>query len=717
MLPPIPTLEPSLPPAISGLHRLAYNLYWAWDPAAEDLFLRIDPDGFPVHRNPVLALQSRPSLDGLVRDETFMAAYARIVARFQRYLETPEPRWLPADAPAPADGAIAYFCSEFGLHECLPIYAGGLGVLAGDQCKTASDLSMPFVGVGLLYRRGYFRQSVDAEGDQDHTYPPIDPRQLPVLRVAHPRRGDPLKVAVEFPDRIVQCAVWVVHVGRIPLLLLDTNIEENSLADRPITGNLYSRGREMRLHQEILLGVGGVRTLRALGIVPAAWHLNEGHSALALLERVREVSSAGARLEEAFENVRRNTVFSLHTPLPAGHERFDSELVRKLVAPILAGSGVDVDRVMEVGRGLDGDPGVFDMTSFCLRLSHHHNAVSALHSRTATATWRGVVGEIPGVANGVHAPTWLGPKIGGLLEAAGIDRMNLLDLAGDPTHPSDRRIMERLLAVNDRQLWEAHVEQKRTLVSFIRNRFYDQGVTRGEPPRILKSLLHALDPERLTIGFARRMAAYKRPLLLFSDEDRLLRLLDNRSQPVQVLLAGKAHPADRLGRGALEEIIRRVHSPRLVPHVFFIEDYDMHVARLLVQGVDVWLNTPRRPLEACGTSGMKAAINGVPNLSCLDGWWDEGYDGTNGWAIGGRETHPDESHQDRMDADSLYRLLETEIVPRYYDRDLDGLPRAWLFTMRRSISAALWRFSATRMLRDYARLFYLPAMQGGRKLE
>ena len=571
-------------------------------------------------------------------------------------------------------------------------------------------MALPFVGVGLLYRKGYFRQSIDADGHQEHAYPDFDLDRLPVLRVLDPL-GDPLYVPVELPGRTIHAAVWMLQVGRVPVLFLDTDNTRNDEADRHITHILYVRGREMRLHQELVLGVGGVRALRALGIAPAAWHLNEGHSAFLLVERVREMVEAGTPVAEAWAAVKRTSVFTIHTPVSAGNERFDADLVRRVAGPLFAGSRpgartVPVEEALELGRGVDGDPGQFDMTAFSLRLANGANAVSKLHSETANNTWEQLLGgrHILAVTNGVHTPTWVGRAMRGLYERfldADLDDMDGKSDAG--------RFWERVGRVPDRDLWDAHLHQKRELSVFARQRLVSQMARHGEAPSALVELEQALDPEILTIGFARRFATYKRAALLFTDVDRLARLVHDADRPVQFVFAGKAHPADRPGQQVIQSIFARSRSPELRGRVFVLEDYDMRVAKLLVRGVDIWLNNPRRPLEASGTSGMKASANGIVNLSVLDGWWDEGWLGDNGWAIGGRVTTSDEGAQDWADALELYRILESEVVPRYYDRGSDGLPKAWLELMKRAISTTLWRFSTTRMLHEYSELLYLPA--------
>jgi starch phosphorylase len=495
------------------------------------------------------------------------------------------------------------------------------------------------------------------------------------------------------------------------VLLLDTDTPDNAYSDRPISHILYVRGREMRLHQELVLGVGGVRALRALGLEPAVWHLNEGHSAFLLAERAREAVAAGASLAEAWERVRRDSVFTIHTPVSAGNERFDADLVRRVAGPLFDGDGrpntggVPVDDILVRGLGIDEDGGQFDMTAFSLRTTSAANAVSRLHAETADATWRGVSEHpIRAITNGIHVASWLGSPMRDLFERHLGAELDDLDARDAP-----RRFWERVARIPDDELWEAHQRQKLELAIFARGRLRVQLARHGEPPATLAELEQAIDPEVVTIGFARRFATYKRSGLLFSDIDRLARLVRDAERPIQVVFAGKAHPADKPGQDAIAEIFARSRSPELRGRVFILEDYDIRIARFLVQGVDVWLNNPRRPLEASGTSGMKAAVNGVPNLSVLDGWWDEGYDGRNGWAIGSREPAEDDTAQDWRDAADLYRLLEEEVVPAYYDRSGGDIPRRWLSLMHEAIRSTIWAFSSTRMLHEYTESLYLPA--------
>jgi starch phosphorylase len=703
-VPSIPAASFPLPPRLEGLRRLAYNLHWAWHPRTRNLWSLIDRAAWNRYRNPVPVISGPTEWSRVLDDEKFLAEYHDVLAAFDEYMADGAGHWFGREYAGQLDGPIAYFCAEYGLHESLGIYSGGLGVLAGDHMKSASDMALPFVGVGLLYRKGYFRQSIDADGHQEHRYPDYDLARLPLSRVQD-ANGMPLAVSVELPGRDLSVAVWLAQVGRVPVLLLDTDVPENVAEDRPITNILYVRGREMRLHQELVLGVGGVRAIRALGLSPTVWHLNEGHSAFLLAERAGEYVADGMNLAEAWATVRRDSVFTIHTPVSAGNERFDADLVRRVAGPLFDDAGVPVENVLDLGQGTDGDRAQFDMTAFSLRLTNGANAVSKLHAVTANATWKGVPGhDIIAITNGVHGPSWVGQPIVELLARHLHADLDLLDMAN-----RQDRFWERLERIPSAELWDAHLRQKRELTLFVRRRLRSQFARHGEAPSVLHELDGVLDPAILTIGFARRFATYKRAGLLFSDIDRLARLIWDAERPIQVVFAGKAHPADRPGQRVIQEIFQRSRSPQLRGRVFILEDYDIREGRYLVQGVDVWLNNPRRPLEASGTSGMKAAQNGVPNLSVLDGWWDEGYTGDNGWAIGGRETDPDEAAQDWADAQALYGLLEDDLVPRYYERGKDGVPERWVAVMRRAIATSIWDFSTTRMLQEYTEGLYLPA--------
>ena len=707
-MPTLPGHDFNLPAGLEELGELAYNLWWSWTPRAQSLFTRIDSGAWTRHRNPIQVLRAvnQARWAELTADEDFMVDASRLIDEFGRYLANGSDSWYAGSRERALSGPIAYFCAEFGIHESMQIYSGGLGILAGDHCKSASDAALPFVGIGLLYRRGYFRQQIDADGHQEHAQPDLDPSQLP-LRRARARNGSPLQVSVEIAERVVHAAVWVAQVGRAPILLLDTDIPANDPSDRPITHILYVRGREMRLCQELILGVGGVRALRALGVEPAVWHLNEGHSAFLLLERARELVAGEPALAaaEALRRVGRNAVFTIHTPVPAGNESFDRGLVTHALARWFDTARMEPGELLELGRGHTDDPNApFDMTAFVLRHATGANAVSQLHGATATDTWQQLAGHpIDAITNGVHVPTWLGRPVRRLVQrAVGVP------LGVDLNGPQP---LTTLGEMDDEELWAAHQQQKREMVGFLEGRLARQFARHGESPDALRAVNGVLDADALTIGFARRFATYKRADLLFRDEERLSRILDATDRRVQIVIAGKAHPADRPGQRVIQHIFELSRSDRLRGRVFIVEDYDMRIARFLVGGVDIWLNNPRRPLEASGTSGMKAAINGIPSVSILDGWWDEGFNGENGWAIGDRQSDGDEAAQDASDATELYRLLEEEIVPRFFERDEHGLPAAWLTVMRAAMASALWQFSTARMLSEYVDRLYLPAVR------
>jgi starch phosphorylase len=707
-VPTLPGHDFNLPAGLEGLGELAYNLWWSWTPRAQSLFSRINVSAWTRHRNAIAVLRyaDQARWAELTADEDFMVDASRLLDEFNRYMANGSDSWYASTPERTLSGPIAYFCAEFGIHESMQIYSGGLGILAGDHCKSASDAALPFVGIGLLYRRGYFRQQIDADGHQEHAQPDLDPSQL-ALRRARARDGSPLQVSVEVADRIVHAAVWVAQVGRAPILLLDTDIPANDPSDRPITHILYVRGREMRLCQELILGIGGVRALRSLAIEPAVWHLNEGHSAFLLVERARELVAGepGLSAGEALRRVGRDAVFTIHTPVPAGNEFFERELVTRALDTWFRAARMEPGELLELGRGHTDDPDApFDMTAFVLRHAIGANAVSKLHAATATETWQDLAGHpILAITNGVHAPTWLGRPVRRLVQRA-IGVPLGVDLQGPEP-------LATLDTIDDEELWAAHQQQKREMDGFLEGRLARQFARHGESPGALRSVRGVLHPEALIIGFARRFATYKRAALLFSDEERLSRILDASDRPVQIVIAGKAHPADRPGQQVIQHIFELSRSERLRGRVFVVEDYDMRIARFLVGGVDIWLNNPRRPMEASGTSGMKAAINGIPSVSILDGWWDEGFNGRNGWAIGDREADGDESEQDAADAAELYRLLEEEIVPLFFKRDEMGLPLGWLEVMRASIGAALWQFSTARMLSEYVDRLYLPAVR------
>jgi glycogen phosphorylase len=688
-----------LPADVERLRDLAYDLWWSWSPAATRLFAWIDPEHWRRYHNPVqLLINVEPAhWMRLLSDPEFRRAYEGVIRDLDAYRA--RARWFQ-QAQHSLAGPVAYFSMEFGIHESLGVYSGGLGVLSGDHCKAASDLGVPLVGVGLLYRSGYFRQTVDPDGFQQHIYPNYDFARLPVLPV-HAPNGGVLTVPIDLPGRVVQAAVWKAQVGQVPVLMLDTDIPLNDPADRPITGVLYVRGREMRLCQEIVLGVGGVRALSALGVHPSVWHMNEGHVAFLGLERVRERVRTGDSLDEALKDTSRNTVFTTHTPVPAGNEAFNMALVRRYLDFLVREIGCEPEQLLSLG----GDNGNFNMTALAIRLSTSTNAVSRLHGEVSSAMWRHLFPGSPehpvgAITNGVHTPSWVGPEMRGLYG-------HHLDHDWED-HLFDPEFWKGIGAVPDEDLWAAHRAQKERLVRFVRERVRTQAARNGLAPDELREIEGLLDPHALTIGFARRFATYKRAVLILSDMARLRALLQDEERPVQFLFAGKAHPADRDGQESIRRLVVLTQG-EFRGKVVFLEDYDIEMGRMLVQGCDVWLNTPRRPHEASGTSGQKVPTNGGVNVSILDGWWVEGYRGDNGWAIGDGNVEADIAAQDARDAESLYRVLEEEVVPRFYARDEKDLPRQWIETMKSSIESVVAPFSAHRMVRDYVMSCYLPA--------
>jgi glycogen phosphorylase len=602
--------------------------------------------------------------------------------------------WYPATHPGDADLCVAYFCAEFGLSADIPIYSGGLGVLAGDHLKAAADLAVPLVAVGLFYHDGYFRQSVDADG-QHEQYELRTAADIGAVPATDPD-GVPVRVHVDLPVGPLEAAAWRLDVGSVPLFLLDANVPENPPELREITARLYGGDRVMRIRQELLLGIGGVRALTAVGITPTVFHLNEGHSVFLQLERLRTRIAAGTPWDTAVDEIRRSSVFTTHTPVPAGNEVFDDAVAVEYLAAPAAAIGLSDQELLALGK--IGDESGFGLTPLALRTTARANGVSRLHGKVAREMWHGLwpdreVRDVPigSVTNGVHVPTWLDPAVAALATAAGVD----LDRPADPG-------FSRAAAIDEVALWRAHRANTARLVAMANAR----GAVAGIHPQ--------LDPDALTIGFSRRFATYKRAGLLFRDPDRLARLLGDPARPVQVILAGKAHPADADGKGLIALVTRLAADPRMAGRVVFVPDYDMTIGADILQGSDVWLNTPRLPMEASGTSGMKAALNGALNLSILDGWWAEGYTPEIGWAIDDGTRSGDDAAQDARDHEALMRLLELSVVPAFWDRDADGVPRTWTAMMRAAIARVGEEFSAARMLRDYVEDYYVPAHRDAR---
>jgi starch phosphorylase len=691
--------EVRLPEPFERLYELAYNLWWTWDPLAYRIWQQIDAQLWDRYRNPLEILEAAgPSTwEALQESESFLDLFRQVVQRFERYQAAAD-TWYDQHHRDELSGPIAYLCAEFGISHLLPLYSGGLGVLAGEHVKSASDLGLPFLAVGLLYRRGYFHQEVDAEGYQQHQYPELDLYRLPVRPVASPTGGQ-LKVPIDLPGRKVYAAVWQMQAGRVPLLLLDTDLAENEPSDRPITHTLYIRGREMRFCQELVLGIGAVRALAALDVRPVVWHVNEGHAALSLLERLTREIADGSSFEDAERRVRSSTLFTLHTPVPAGNEMFDFRLVEKYLSHWSGLARTSLSYLSRIGAARDGEDGTFDMSGLAVRLSAFVNGVSERHASVVSNDWAPVLNHpVEAITNGIHSPTWVGGGTERLLsEHVGRDWQDRL---------LEPEAWSAVAEIPDANLWETHLDQKRLLTSFARGRIRRALARQGASPDELRAVERLFPTERLTIGFARRFATYKRATLLFHNLPWLTSILTNPERPVQVVFAGKAHPADREGQDLIRNIVELSKSVELAGHIYFLEDYDLRMARFLVQGVDVWLNTPRPPLEASGTSGMKVALNGGLNLSILDGWWAEGYNGKNGWAFGLDWGDGDHAAQDNYDAVALYQALQDEVVPLYYERDREGIPHGWVTMMKEAIASIAPAFSTHRMVVDYATKAY-----------
>ncbi|WP_447984225.1 alpha-glucan family phosphorylase [Nitrospira sp. Nam74] len=699
----------SRPGGLIRLSELAYNLWWSWTPEARQLFETIDPTLWRLsHHNPVKLLQDlKPDrLSVLNEDPIFVRQYSAVVKAFDEYMSR-EGTWFSRQYANWNDLTIAYFSAEFGLHNSVPIYSGGLGILAGDHCKEASDLGIPLVGLGFMYPQGYFHQHITSDGWQEAHYEPFNRLESPITQALDPS-GKPCCVDVEMGDRTVKVLVWQVRVGRVSLYLLDTDVPENEPRDRELSARLYGGDQEVRLCQEILLGIGGVRALRALGLSPNVWHANEGHSAFLTLELYRESIRAGHAHADAIERVRRCSVFTTHTPVPAGHDVFPFHLMHRYFGPYWEQVGLTQDAFLQFGQHPDYPDAGFNMTALALRMSSHVNGVSREHGRVSRHMWRNLWPDVPenqtpirSITNGIHIPTWVSPELNQLFSKY---------LGPEWAHHSDNSaVWHRVTEIPDAELWAVRTMQKRKLMALIRERARAGWMQQRLDATQVLAGGTLLDPEALTIGFARRFATYKRAPLIFRSLSRLQPLLQDRWRPVQIIFSGKAHPADEPGRQFIHEVYRFCKDHGMGGHIAFLEDYDMHVAKYLVQGVDVWLNTPRPPMEASGTSGQKAALNGVPNLSVLDGWWQEGYDGANGWPIPTSLHLTDWQAQDAHDADQLYNILEQDVVPLYYMRDRDGIPRGWIQIVKDAIRTIAPRFCTRRMVKEYMELLYAPA--------
>jgi starch phosphorylase len=704
--------ENILPSPLKPLQRLAWNYWWSWASDGASIFRDLDPEIWEECEHNPRQLLDRTSdyrLAQVATDPLYLERVRQLSDRFDAYI-APGPTWRnPSETNTiTPERPVAYFCAEFGVHNSLPLYSGGLGILAGDHLKSASDLRLPLVGIGLLYRYGYFRQRLRSDGWQEEHYGETDPSELPIHLIKN-ADDTPLRIEVLIRERSVLAQVWRADVGRVPLYLLDTNIPENVETDRLVTGHLYGGDRETRIVQEMLLGIGGVRLLRKLGIEPHVFHLNEGHSAFLTLELARELNRAKPRtFGEAMSLVRERCVFTTHTPVAAGNDEFEPTLVTHSFGnSYIQELGLSQEEFLALGRVDSANREErYGLTPLAIRMCRSTNGVSRKHGEVSRALWQKLwpaktLSEIPisYVTNGVHAPTWLAPLLRSLYEKhVGEDWQTQLQ---------DRGRWEKGIAqISDQELWSAHSLLKQRLVAFVRYRSFLSRHSAGEDPGYAEAARTMFDASALTIGFARRIAGYKRWDLLLTDPERLLRLINNEERPLQFVFAGKAHPQDEGSKSILQHVAQWKYDPRVRQRAVFVEDYDQEIARQLVQSVDVWLNVPRRPLEASGTSGEKVAVNGGLNLSILDGWWLEGYDGTNGFAIGTGSGVTDVADADASDAESLYRVLEEEVVPLYYNLDVDGLPRKWIAMMKRAIQTLVPEYNSDRMVEEYARRIY-----------
>lgn len=707
---------PRLPASLSFLGVLSRNLWWSWKPDAIELFRRVDPRLWEASgRNPIVfATQvSQERLKKLSKDDSFLAHLDRVRQQFkERVLASPD----IIQNPYGPNARIAYFSMEFGIHESLPLFAGGLGVLAGDHLKSSSHMGLPMVAVGLLYRQGYFRQLLDPNGWQQETYPETDLYTIPLVRVKD-QNGEDLQIKVEGPNGDIIADVWKIMIGRIPLILLDTNVPENPQGIRDITSRLYNSDPGVRLNQEVLLGIGGMRALEAMGIEPTIVHMNEGHSTFANVERLKQIMHKyDLNASTALEVVARTTIFTTHTPVAAGHDEFPPELVRPYIKTLAHDINITDDELLAWGRTGNAQPhGPFSMFILGLKLAQHCNGVSRLHGKVARRMWSHVWPQrmdaetpISHVTNGIHVSSFIAPEIVMLFER----------YLGPEWHYSSRKVenIERIDEIYDEELWRSHEMSRTRLISKVRELLVQQYTRRNAPTSLVKMAENALDPEILTLGFARRFATYKRANLILRDPERLKKILTNADRPVQIVFAGKAHPQDNEGKDLIRNIIQFARQHNVLNHIAFLEDYDMGIARYLVQGVDVWLNTPRRPMEACGTSGMKAAVNGVLNLSILDGWWDEGFTLERGWNIGSGEEYADPNYQDAVENQALYNVLENDVIPCFYNRASGNMPVEWLAKMKASMKMAMADFCSHRMVGEYQQRYYLPAVQRHREL-
>jgi starch phosphorylase len=694
-----------IPQRIARLQELAYNIWWSWHPEAQQLFSQIDEGLWELdYHNPVDFLRDvrQRSLEAAAASEDYLRQYDRVMAEFDAYMNPPS-TWFSEHYPDAKGELIAYFSAEFGLHESLPIYSGGLGVLSGDHTKEASDMALPFVAMGFIYPQGYFRQRLDPSGWQFAEYNKLNFANVPATAALTPD-GKEVVVEVDLPGRTIYAKVYRIQNGRNPLFLMDTDIYPNSPQDRELSARLYGGDQEMRVAQEIVLGIGGVRALRALGISPTVYHMNEGHSAFLVLELLRELINKGVSFDDAAREVQARSIFTTHTPVPAGNDAFPLPLIEKYFSQYWPQLNLSHDEFMGIARQDQSWGPQFAMTVLALKLSNRHNGVSKLHGEVARGMWHWLypgksADEVPigSVTNGIHTLTWLAPELKPVYDSyLGKNWVDRID---------DLELWKKIYEIDDATLWNVRQQLKTRLIGFARQRT-QQRLQRMGQQAVVSSLL---EEGALTIGFARRFATYKRATLMFKDIERLQRILNQPGRPVQIIFSGKAHPADDPGKHYIQDVYQLSMQPGLAGRIVFIEEYDMAVGRALVQGVDVWLNNPRRPHEASGTSGQKASLNGAPNLSVLDGWWPEAYNERNGWAIGQEKEYDNYDHQDWEDAQDLYQTLENEVVPMFFERGDDGVPHRWMQFVKESIATVAPQFSTRRMLADYVRELYMPA--------
>jgi len=702
---------PHLPERISGLKELAYNLWWSWHPEGRALFKLLSRQGWHLsNHNPVMMINrmDRKSLEAASQDSHFLRHYDSVMARFESYMDVSR-GWFPANVADPKSGTIAYFSAEYGLHHALPFYAGGLGFLAGDFLKESSDLGIPLVGVGFMYPQGYLRQMISPDGWQMGACEILDRENAPIHRVVDGEKN-PLSVKVPVIDPPIHLEVWNVQVGKTNLYLIDTSSEANDPWNRCISDRLYTGDLEQRLRQEIVLGIGGIRILQALGVRCTVLHLNEGHPAFAILERVREKVEGGMNYRDAFAEVRNTTVFTTHTPVPAGHDVFSFQLMDKYFGPYLPAADLSRDEFFRLGTNPSGADG-FNMTAFAMRSAAYRNAVSKKHREVARKMWHQLWPDlaeenvpIEHVTNGVHVPSWIDRRLGDVIFNRYLGR-NWLE------EHDQSRIWELIDEIPDEVLWRHHQAMKSMLIAKIRERAREKWLNSGADPRLVMASGVLLDPTALTLGFARRFASYKRPTLLLRDIGRLRKIVNDPWRPVQIIFAGKAHQDDQQSKLLLQQVFNAAQDQVFGGRIAFVEDYDELLAQYMVHGVDVWVNNPLPPNEASGTSGMKATLNGVPQLSILDGWWIEGYNGKNGWAVSGAEGED----RDAKDAAAIYDLLEKEIVPLYYNVDAEGISHGWVQVMKETIKMTGPNFSARRMAKEYTEKFYRKAIDASLK--